>query len=298
MAMKREESMDEKISRYNRILLQKMSVFLNYEPDFIKESIVNELCRECGLSTEEAFSYVLASVIGLDTEQREEDRELFALYFPHMIHCLSVKEFRENPYMQEIRIPDCRRGTWEIRQEHYLPYEAFACNDLMVLPDGRVIPQIGFFTEAYAYPAVLEGGREWMLITPNEIQTMEQPVACARGKVLTYGLGLGYFAFMVSRKQKVDSVTVVEKDERVIALFREFILPQFGEKEKVRIIQADAFDYAAHRMAGEHYDMVFADIWHDPSDGVEAYRRFKALEALSPHTEYHYWIEKTLKFYL
>jgi hypothetical protein len=51
-------------------------------------------------------------------------------------------------------------------------------------------------------------------------------------------------------------------------------------------------------MALEGYDYVFADIWHDPSDGVELYKRFKNLEHLMPDAEYDYWIEATMKYYL
>ena len=42
--------------------------------------------------------------------------------------------------------------------------------------------------------------------------------------------------------------------------------------------------------------LVFADIWHDPSDGLEPYVFLKALE--KPGIHYSYWIENTLKCYL
>ena len=54
---------------------------------------------------------------------------------------------------------------------------------------------------------------------------MKLPVERAKGKVLTFGLGLGYFAYMCSLKEEVESVTVVEKDKSVIKLFNEIILP-------------------------------------------------------------------------
>ncbi len=287
-----------KILEYNQIVLKKLSVFLNYEPDFVQESIISELCTECSLSPEEAFSYVLAAAVGMDTENNPRDREIFSLYFPQMLHCLDAATFDENPYLREIWIPACVLGDWEFKYEVYKPYEAFACDDLLSLRDGRIIPQIGFFTREFRYPAVLQKGREWMLITPNEIRTMEDSIKRASGKVLTFGLGLGYFAFMAARKPEVSSVTVVEIDENVIALFDKYIRPQISCADKIQVILDDAFSYAEKRMQTGGYDFVFADIWHDPSDGVSAYRRLKPFEKLLPDAEFRYWIEPTLRCYM
>ncbi len=290
--------MTKKIAEMNRILMQKMSVFLNYEPTFVQKSMVDELCRDCGLREKEAFSHILAAVISLDTEHDTIEREIFTSYFPRMLHHLKAEEFAENPYLCEISFSSKVSGAWELLPMNYRACEAFACDDLREFPDGAVIPQIGFFTEDFFYPAVRERGRIWMTVTPNEIRTMQKPIARAHGSVLTYGLGLGYFAFMAARKPKVDSVTVVERDQNAIALFEEVLRPQMSCAHKIKVVQADAFDYAAHTMHKEGFDFVFADIWHDASDGVDAYLRLKATEALSPHTEFMYWIEDTLRFYL
>ena len=41
-----------------------------------------------------------------------------------------------------------------------------------------------------------------MTITPDEIETMKEAVDQAFGNVLTFGLGLGYYAYMVSEKDR------------------------------------------------------------------------------------------------
>jgi hypothetical protein len=89
-------------------------------------------------------------------------------------------------------------------------------------------------------------------------------------------------------------VTVVEKDPSVIKLFCEHILPQFPHREKIRVIEADAFAYMEHQMPREGYDYIFSDIWHDPSDGLPLYLRLKKYESLSPTTRFDYWIEPSL----
>jgi spermidine synthase len=137
-----------------------------------------------------------------------------------------------------------------------------------------------------------------MTMMPNELVTQREPIKRARGNVATYGLGLGYFAFMCARKDEVESVTIVERDENVISLFNELLLPMFENREKVKIVRADAFEFAENEAPKGGFDYIFADIWHDPSDGVDAYKRFKSLEHLCPNTKFDYWIEKTLKLYM
>ncbi len=288
----------EQIKKYNNILHKKLSVYLNFEPDYIKENTLKEIVRECDLGCEEAYSYLLASAMYMDVAGSEEDRKLFEMYFPYMVHQLDSSEYESDPYMLEICIPEIRDGAWETRIQKYAPYEAFVFDDFRYMLDSRVIPQIGFFTREYRYPAVLHNGREWMLITPNEINTMKKPISKSHGKVLTFGLGLGYFAFMCALRDQVESVTVIECDKSVADIFERYIRPQMSCADKVKVIIADAYEYAEHEMKSGGYDYVFYDIWHDPSDGVEAYLHLKQYEHLLPNAEFDYWIEDTLKYYL
>lgn len=287
-----------KFAQYNNILFKKLSVFINHEADFIRPEFIESLCRDCDISKEEAYCFTLAASIDLDTEKNPRDAEIFEEYFPDMVHLLKNKDYENNPYLKNIRIPTKKLGKWELCYKTYVPYQAFVFDDPKITRDGKIIPQIGFFEKEFSYPAVLESGTEWMLITPNEINTMRAPISGAHGKVLTYGLGLGYFAYMVSEKESVSSVTIVERDKNAISLFRDIILPQMPRKDKINIICDDAFYFAETRLANSDFDFVFADIWHDPSDGVPAYKRLKETEKYLPSADFSYWIEKTLKCYI
>ncbi len=287
-----------KFAQYNNILFKKLSVFINHEADFIRPEFIESLCRDCDISKEEAYCFTLAASIDLDTEKNPRDAEIFEEYFPDMVHLLKNKDYENNPYLKNIKIPTKKLGKWELCYKTYVPYQAFVFDDPKITRDGKIIPQIGFFEKEFSYPAVLESGTEWMLITPNEINTMRAPISGAHGKVLTYGLGLGYFAYMVSEKESVSSVTIVERDKNAISLFRDIILPQMPRKDKINIICDDAFYFAETRLADSDFDFVFADIWHDPSDGVPAYKRLKATEKYLPSADFSYWIEKTLKCYI
>lgn len=278
--------------------MEKLSLYLNLQADFIKEDMINVLVNECGLKKKESFAMLFAEACGFDMEDNPQHRELFERYFPEMISELNEEDYKNNLYYKNIKIPEIENRRWQFKMEKYKPYEAFVFDDLKKADDGRIIPQIGFFDKEFNYPAVLEDNREWMLITPNEIETMKEAVDEAEGRVLTYGLGLGYYAYMVSEKEDVSVVTIVEKDEDIIDLFERYILPQFQHKDKIKVIHDDAFSYAENYMSKSKYDFVFTDIWHDPADGIDMYLKMKEYEKKNPQIKFMYWIEKTMKCYM
>lgn len=276
------------IKQKNKLIFQLLSEYLNFYPDAITAEMVKEAENSCSVSREDAFRILFSGMMDV-----YGDRELRQGWISQTFSLLDSSDYENDPYRKSITLPSAKDGEWEFCEGCYKPFEAFVYNDPIIHPDGRIIPRIGFFEKEYTYPVVKQGGREWMLITPNEIETMKAPINNAFGDVATYGLGLGYFAFMASEKENVSSVTVVEKDGRVIRLFEKYILPQFPKKKKIRIICSDAFEYAKSE---NHHDFVFADIWHDPSDGCNAYLELKKLE--KEGSKYAYWIEDTLKLYL
>lgn len=288
----------DEIKSANNLIFERLSILLNTRPDFVTSEMVNELVKSFGLSTPDAFSLLFCAALGFDTEN-SFDRALWESYSPYMLHYLDEREFTSDPYYQAVRINDGKTlGEWELREDVLPAFSAFVCDDPLTLPDGRIIPQIGFFDTEFKFLSVLQNGREWMTMMPNELVTQRLPIKKAAGKVATYGLGLGYFAFACARKEEVERITVVERDENVITLFKEMLLPAFENSEKIEIVCADAYEFAEREAPRRNFDYIFADIWHDPSDGVPAYKRFKELEHLCPKTEFDYWIEKTLKLYM
>ncbi|WP_239094011.1 hypothetical protein [Bacillus sp. B15-48] len=291
------KTITEEIKQDNYKVFALLSKYLNDAPDFIEKEEVDELV-ESGVSYEYAFALLLAAAFGLDIVDNVEDKEFFNHYFTKMIHKLDVNEYANNPYYQQIHIPTVKIGDSELKYEKFKAYEGFVCNDIIQTKQRRQIPQIGFFQQEFKFPAILEKERIWMTITPNEIETMREPVEQAVGNVLTFGLGLGYYAYMVSEKESVESVTIVDNNQEIIDLFQQYILPQFKNKQKVTVIKADAFKYAETDMAHGKYDFVFTDLWHDVSDGIEMYLKMKTYEKQCPDTVFTYWIEKSILCYL
>lgn len=280
----------EKNDRVTRLLAH----YLNEMPRFITRRMVRDLSREVGIPEENAYRTLFSAALGLDTVSSVEDRRLEKEYLSTGLRLLTPSDWNRDAYLQTVSFPAAKDGKWCFCTETYTPYEPFVCNSPCRTANGKEIPQLGYFTETYRFPAVRENGVEWMAVKPNEISTMQEPIRAAHGNVVAFGLGLGYFAFHASEKADVTSVTVVERDPAVIDLFGRFLLPQFPNREKIKIVQADAFDHAEHTLPQTDADFAFVDLWHDQSDGLPLYLRFRRLESLSPKTEFCYWIETTL----
>ena len=268
--------------------------YLDQNPRLITRELMEE-SNPGGLLPDEAiYTALLTGFCCLNPEENPDDRILLNDYFRQSVVKLDAKTYAEDPYYKNIRIPNARFGRWELKYEHYKAYEAFVCDEMILKPDFREIQRIGFFDSDFSYPAVMEDGHEWMAIKPNETATITFAVNAAHGRVATFGLGMGYYPYLVHLKPDVENITIIERSADVIELFKTHILPQFDHPEKVRIVQADAFEYAAKQMPAERFDYAFADTWRDVSDGLPMYLRMKKLERLNPATEFSYWVEESL----
>lgn len=275
----------------NYRVTQLYATYLEHFPELINREIIDELCRDGSISEREALVALICEAFGLDDANGGDERRIIRDYVRPSVRLLDTTKYTENKYYKNIKIDNVKDGKWELKQEYYPPYRAFICGDIQINSDFSEVPPLGFFSKSFHFPAVLEDGNEWMTLTPVDLDTSDAAIEAAHGKVVTFGLGLGYYAYMVSEKENVDSITVVEKSEDVIRLFKKHILPQFSKPEKVNIVCSDAFEYAEKVMPAEKYHYAFVDTWRDASDGAPMYEKMKPLERLNPGTEFSYWIE-------
>lgn len=213
------------------------------------------------------------------------------------IHAYPSSFVTDNPYYHAISIPPASSGTIELALNNYLPYEFFQTYHARA-DEGNPFfyADLGFFRENIAFPVILENNNVWMSVVVSEIESMRKDIEEAHGHVITYGLGLGYYAFMAAEKPEVESVTVVELNPHVIRLFRENILPQFPHREKIHIIEGDALEFVKTQEDGE-YDVAFSDFWGGFYDGLELYLAFMPLTARFQKTKHSYWIESCFMEY-
>ena len=203
----------------------------------------------------------------------------------------------DNPcYKAYMGLDDFRVGDISYAKKHYLPGQLFVSGDKEERKDPLLdFTPNGYFPKRVPYPELSKGGVPWMSIIPHEIATMAFAIERSRGKVLTYGCGLGYFAFMASLHDNVESVTIVEKDKALLDLFAERFLPCFTHKEKIILVNQDALEFAKSKK-NKGYDLLFADLWHNADDGLPLYCRLLGLEGVAK--ENLYWIESGILTYL
>ena len=284
----------QSIMNDNATILALLAKYLNYTPRAISGRMVKKVAEDCQVTNEEAFLALFSAALGLDTVENAEHKRLERIYLRSGLRRLDPTPYANDDYIKTIGSLSAKLGNWELKTSDYAPYEPFVRACPVTDSDFCEVSQLGYFDKPFSFPAVLEKGVEWMTVTPNEIETMKEPIARAKGRVLTLGLGLGYFAFHASEKEDVEAVTVIERDENVISLFETHILPHFPHKEKIKILHKDALAYMETELSDGLYDSIFCDLWHDQSDGLPLYVRLKKAEEKAPSARFDYWIELTL----
>ncbi len=221
----------------------------------------------------------------------EEDKYFYDSRIKPSIRKIDINDYKDNYYRNHISPKEYKDKKYQLTYLKMNPYQCFPYKDILIDENYVEVSQIGYFDASFTYLAVLKDDVVWMSTDPNEINTMEESIKKAKGNVLAFGLGLGYFPIMCASKKEVTSVTIVEKDKEIINIFKKHILPLFEYKEKITIIEDDAFKYAMCDL--NKYDYLFIDIWHNPEDGLPMYLKFKKiLKGNKIVTDY--WLEKSI----
>ena len=253
--------------------------------DAINPDEVKQYIKE-GLDENEAIYNCLFDFIGVSKDD-EESQKVLSEYFLNNLKKLNPSDYINNSYVKAIKKTG-RKGKYALKFIDYAPYQLFAYDDIKI--NGyKEYSQIGYFDHKFSYLALTEGGNIWMSLNPNEIETMKPYINKAKGNVLVLGLGMGYVPFMLSLKNCVKSITIIEKDQEIINLFNELIYPSFVNKEKIKIIKGDAIEFARKSQKEGTYDYIFADLWHDPEDGLPL---FVALKQINKNIDC--WLEVSM----
>ena len=257
--------------------------------DLIDINALNHFKKEEGLIEKDAIIKLLMEYFEMDMDN-EENLYVIQNYFAS-IEEQNYQEYINNPYVKTIKAKKARKGKYSLEYCSYQKYQLFPLDEISLIePNFLELSKIGYFKQRYDYLALLENDTIWMCITPNEINTMKPAIENAKGKVLVLGLGLGYFPYMISLKKEVSEIVVVEKDKQIIDIFNTFIAPNI-KNSKITVINEDAYKYLNN---SKEFDMVFADLWHNPEDGIFHYINLKKIEK-ELNSIFIYWLEPSLK---
>lgn len=202
---------------------------------------------------------------------------------------LDNADYDNNFYRKSIKPKPFKTKEYQLTYLTFGTNQCFPYDDIDIKDNYVEVSRIGYFPKDFQYLAVMKDDVVWMSTDPNEINTMQDSIDEAHGKVVALGLGLGYFPIMTATKDEVSEVVVVEKDQTIINIFKQHILPLFNKCEKIKIVHADAFDY----IQNINCDYLFIDIWHNPEDGLPLYIRFKN-ELKNKSFKVSYWLEKSI----
>ena len=268
-------------------------LYLALEPDDLKR--VGQWIRD-GEEPSLAYRKLAISLLDGDEDALQDYAAVQVGFGLDSIATLDPKKYGENPYYKRVcsKISKVmKKGEWTLSIKSYLPFQLFVCDEVVPSPNDPLInySPLGFFVQGFSYPALDKNGTTYMSLIPHEIHTMAEPIQKAKGKVLTLGLGMGYFTFMASQKDEVEKVVVLERDRSVIDLFKSVFLPLFDHPEKVEIIQIeDALEYEPK----QPFDYAFADLHHDAVDGLPLYLRYLKKDYAA---QADFWIEEAVLTY-
>lgn len=278
---------------FNISLAHQMIEFIQSKPQWIQKSQLVKVIKGDHRSDNETYQTLLLNKFLKDALLKQHPALVTLSLRPYLSQ-LDPKSYTSNPFYQRVKIAPITQGKWHLGYETYLPFQGVLTGDLITNPTHHYLDAtpIGYFSEPFYYLVIKEQGVTWMSVTPFEINTMKPIIEKVNGKVITLGLGLGYFAAMAALKPEVSEVLVVEKDNQVIQLFLKHVYPRLENKEKIKIHHQDAYEYL--KTQKDSFDHLFVDIHHTAEDGLPMYIQIKKHEKLSRSGQWHYWLESSI----
>ncbi len=232
----------------NRAASEFLNDFLNNHFDDVDDELL-KLSGKDEEGEKAAFKNAFFSVLD---EEESECKERIDSCKLGSFDLLDENEYKNNPYYKHVSFRPKRVKNYRLTYNHFSPYEAFVYDERKddEKKDYSEVTPIGYFHNEFTYPVLRKGEVIWRSIIPHEINTRKKAIDEAEGEIVTFGLGLGYYAYRTSIKENVSKVTIIEKEKDIINLFNSELLPSFPEKDKIEIIKDDCFAYLKKRSKG------------------------------------------------
>lgn len=236
----------------------------------------------------------------LDLKKVDEIKKMAGgeAFLDGFISQIDVDELFQNSYLTNIKVgyKKNQKFIWSnkrIVRPNYVVCTGCDSRDEDFMP----IRRWGYFDQKVSLPAIWEVGTSvcWMSVEPYEINTFSEFASSAKGRILLGGCGLGYIAYMLSLKDEVSQITIVEKDKNIIDLFEKSILPQFENKDKIKIVEGDIIEYMKVSDLSQ-FDEVNIDVWRDFLDMIYIYLPSLVIEHANPQVKFSYWLEENLRY--
>lgn len=230
-----------------------------------------------------------------DTPLWEAKRQIKGLERNCKLTKLDPSFLNENPYIKNIHTDEWLVGNIYLSNlSCYEEYKTYIYDMRVRDPKSlTTIYNLCYFGQDMRFPTLgtIFPETKWMGVEPSEIKSFEPFIKEAHGNVLLMGCGLGYVAYMLSIKDNVDSVTIVELDPFVKGMFETYLKPQMNSK--ISIVAGDALEFLDVEDLSK-YDYCSVDIWHGAMEMFPIYIKCLLLEPKHKGTKFHYWLEEDL----
>jgi len=216
---------------------------------------------------EAMISVVLNSVIENNTSTEGSLQTIPPCIYDFIIkssNVFDVATFEELSFFQEVKYEKGTYGEFEFTSNSTAENELFQYAN-PYYSNGYLIPRLGMFNRRFRFPRIRRNKEIWKSLDCEAISTARHFYEVAKGRVLILGCDIGYISYLASEKSNVKEVVVLERDQAVIDLFEEYILPQFCHSCKIDIIQANPLDIM--RIIGDGmFNMIYVDLCKDCFD--------------------------------
>ena len=205
---------------------------------------------------------------------------------------IHTADFIKNPYYRNIQLDKIISSQFSyekvlIEKNYLFNYDSITDDKEKELKDYMKLRALD---EDLEMIYLFEENEGWMMCSPSEASTNDPYAKKAKGNVLTFGLGIGYFVYMALLNPEVNSVTVIEKSADVITLFSQ-IVKQFPQDKEIKIINGNAFDFFNENFL-KNYDYIYVDIYRSSDDGRDIIDKLLS-QYLPPHNKIDFWIENS-----
>lgn len=194
----------------------------------------------------------------------------------------------DNPFVRKLTLQPGSDGIFTFTNHKIDAYVPFTHGSQKQY-GGRKVQPIAYFNQAVRYPVIMKNEKMLFAMSGQVFLDYDSLIRPVSKDVLICGLKAGYLAYMLQRKQSVTSVTVVEHDAEVIHLFKEQILPQFENPDKIHIIQDDAYEYLQRHEKDYHW--IIDDLYQYFHNHIDSLIRMAAIGNAYSHTRFLYWEE-------
>jgi len=204
---------------------------------------------------------------------------------------LSAEQFKNSIYHKNIHFDNIKEENISFEKRLIPANQLFNVEAIINDPNKELNDSMTLraLDESYETSILTIDGDIWMMDIYSEMFTIDPFAKKAKGKVVTLGLGIGYFIYMAMHNPNVESITVVEIDPTILALFKKYIEPQFPKHIQLTIIKEDAKTWFTKENIDE-FDYVFVDTYQSSNDGYEMMQAM--LESyLPPLEKVDFWIE-------